>query len=86
MSGPRVRAPILRFVPCYVPPVKRLQIWRQAIQRLHRRDEVRLAQMRIPERHADALVPEHFLNLSQGASLHRQMARAGMSEVMKPKI
>jgi len=63
-------------VPVYVPFC---QAWRRpvsAIQGLDRGQQVTRAQMRIPQRHAEGLVPEDFLNIFQRASLHGEMARA----------
>ena len=42
--------------------------------------------MRIPQRHAEGLVPEDFLNIFQRASLHGEMARARVPEVVEPEV
>lgn len=56
--------------------VKRGGVRCQPIQGLDRGQQVTRAQMRIPQRHAEGLVPEDSLNIFQRASLHGEMARA----------
>src|SRR5689334_2312127 len=48
--------------------------------------EVLLAEMRIPHRHLDGLVAEDLLDLPDRGARHRQVAGAGVAQVMKPEV
>ena len=53
---------------------------------LHHPRRMRLREMGIAPHHLQRLVPQHLGNLQQARPAHRQIARGGVAQIVKPKI
>ena len=59
---------------------------RQSVQRFDGRSQVHGAQVCIPQRHGERLVPEYFLDLFEWSTTLRQMRAAGVPKIMEAEV